>query len=170
MPSFSQADHHGQAGAARCVSDHTCIVRVAHLSANSVVLTDRCWNHCSDKGVGLLGVVSPGGGEGLNVAVVAGESVDSALNANEAELGVSVLAELFKMLADSNGLLDEHVQVFGNLGGKTVLLEDSENLGAGDTLNLGDTVGISKSNTDLGLGLVFCLIFLGIFFFFYCCY
>jgi len=78
--------------------------------------------------------------------------VDSALNANEAELGVSVLAELFKMLADSNGLLDEHVQVFGDLGGKTVLLEDSENLGAGDTLNLGDTVGISKSNTDLGWG------------------
>jgi len=132
------------------VSVHTCAVRSAQLSANSVVLTDRCWNHCSDKGVSLLGVVSPGRGERLNVAVVAGESVDSALNANEAELGVSVLAELFKMLADGNGLLDEHVQVLGDLGGETVLLEDSEDLGAGDTLDLGDTVAISKSNTDLG--------------------
>jgi hypothetical protein len=107
---------------------------------------------CSDEGVGLLGVVLPGGGEGLHVTVVAGESVDTGLNANEAELGVSVLAELLKMLADADSLLDEMVEVLGNLGGEAGLLKNTEDLGAGDTLNLGDTVGVTKGNTDLGGG------------------
>jgi hypothetical protein len=104
----------------------------------------------SDEGVGLLGVVLPGGGERLNVTVVAGESVDTGLNANEAELSVLVLAELFKMLADLDGLLDEMVEVLGNLGGKAGLLKNTEDLGAGDSLNLGDTVGVSEGDTDLG--------------------
>lgn len=138
---------------ARCVNVRTRSSSDGPTERNwSVALTDRCWLHCSDEGVGLLGVVSPGGGERLNVAVVAGESVDSALNANKTELGVSILSELLKMLSDGNGLLDEHVQVFGDLGGKTSLFEDSEDLGAGDSLNLGDTVRVSKSDADLGWG------------------
>lgn len=106
--------------------------------------------HCSDEGVGLLGVVSPGGRERLNVAVVAGESVDARLNENKSELGILVLSELFQMLSDCDRLLDQVVEVLGDLGGETVFLEDSQNLGAGDTLNLGDAMGVTESDTDLG--------------------
>jgi len=108
--------------------------------------------HRSDEGVGLLGVVLPGGGERLNVTVVAGESMDTGLNANEAELGVAILAELLKMLADADGLLDEVVEVLGNLGGEAGLLKNTEDLGAGDSLDLGDAVGVTEGDTDLGGG------------------
>merc|ERR1719443_2365884 len=107
---------------------------------------------CSDEGVGLLGVVSPGWWERLHVTVVAGKSVNSGLSANEAELGVLVLSELLKMLSDGDGLLDEHVQVLWHLWGNTSSLQDSENLGAGNILDLWDTVAISESDTDLGWG------------------
>ena len=134
------------------MSVHTCAVRSAQLSANSVVLTDRCWNHCSDKGVSLLGVVSPGRGERLNVAVVAGESVDSALSHNESELGISVASALLQMLSDVHSLLDQVVEILGDLRSETVFLQDSEDFAASHTLDLGDTVAISKGDTDLGGG------------------
>ena len=78
--------------------------------------------------------------------------MDSALDANETELGVLVLSHLLEMLADSDGLLDQVIEVLGNLGSKAAGLEDSQNLGAGDTLDLGDTVVVSKSDADLGGG------------------
>ena len=107
---------------------------------------------CSDEGVGLLGVVLPGGGEGLHVTVVAGESVDTGLNANETELGVAILAELVEMLADADGLLDQVVEVLGHLGGEPGLLDNTQDLGASDALNLGDAVEVAEGNTDLGEG------------------
>lgn len=64
---------------------------------------------CSDKSVSLLGVVSPGGRKRLNVAVVAGESVDSGLNKDKSEFSVLVFSELFQMLPDCDGLLDQMV-------------------------------------------------------------
>ena len=109
-----------------------------------------CTYHCSDEGVGLLGVVSPSGRERLNVAVVAGESVDAGLNENKSELGILVLSKLFQMLSDCDCLLDQVVEVLGDLGRKTIFLEDSQDLGASDTLNLGDAMGVTQSDTDLG--------------------
>ena len=81
--------------------------------------------HCSDKCVGLLGNVSPGGTEALNVTVVACESVDSAFGANESELGISVSSELFQMLADVDGSFDEVVEVLGEFGGHASFFQDS---------------------------------------------
>ncbi len=107
-------------------------------------------DHCSDEGVGLLGIVSPGGRERLNVAVVASESVDARFNENKSELGILVLSELFQMLSDCDCLFYQVVEVLGDLRGETVLLQDSENLAASDTLNLGDAVGVTKSDTNLG--------------------
>ena len=92
---------------------------------------------CSDEGVGLLGVVSPGWWERLNVTVVAGKSVNSGLSANQAELGVLVLSELLKMLSDGDGLLDKHVQVLWHLWGNASSLQDSEDLGAVTLLTCG---------------------------------
>ena len=56
------------------------------------------------------------------------------------------------MLSDGDCLLDQVVQVFGHLGGQAVLLQDSEDFAAGDSLNLGDADSVSKGNTDLGGG------------------
>ena len=51
--------------------------------------------------------------------VVAGETVDTGLDENEAELGVLVLAVDLQVLADGDGLLDEVPQVLRDLRGKT---------------------------------------------------
>jgi len=103
----------------------------------------------SDEGFGLLGLVPPGGSDGLHVAVVTSESVDAGLGVNETELGVLVLSELLEMLSDCDGLLNQVVEVFGNGGSHASLLEDSENLAASDTLDLGNAVAVTKSDTDL---------------------
>lgn len=61
--------------------------------------------HClRDHSAGGGGLVFPGRGKDADGLVVAGETVDTGLDENEAELGVSVLAVALKMLADGNGL------------------------------------------------------------------
>ena len=105
--------------------------------------------HYSDEGVSFLGLVSPGGWKRLDVAVVASESVDSALNKNESELGVLVPTTLLQMLSDVHSLFDKVVEVFGDLWGEADLLQDSEDFASSDALHLWDTDGISESNADL---------------------
>lgn len=63
----------------------------------------------SNDGAGGGGLVAPGGGEDTDGLVVAGKTVDTGLDQNKAELGVLVLAVALKVLADGNGLLDQHV-------------------------------------------------------------
>jgi len=75
--------------------------------------------------------------------------VDTRLDENQSELGVLVLSVSLKMLADSDGLLDQHVQILRDLWGEAVGFEDSENLVTSNHLNLGDTVRISEDDTDL---------------------
>ena len=60
----------------------------------------------------------PVGRQLLGLLVVSGQAVHSALDENEAELGVLVLAVALQMLAHSQGLLDQVVQVLGDLGSK----------------------------------------------------
>lgn len=75
--------------------------------------------------------------------------MDTGLDENQSEFGVLVLAVSLEMLADSNGLLDQHVQILRNLWGEAIGLEDSENLITSNDLDLGDTVRISEHDTDL---------------------
>jgi len=75
--------------------------------------------------------------------------VDAGLDENEAELGVFVLAVALEVLADSDGLLDQHVEVLWDFRGQAVALEDSQNLVAGDDLDLCDAVGVAECDTDL---------------------
>jgi hypothetical protein len=75
--------------------------------------------------------------------------VDSALDKDQSELGVLVLLVAVKMLAHGNSLLDEHVKVLGDLRGEGVLLQDSEDLVSGHASHLGDTVGVTKDDTNL---------------------
>ena len=78
--------------------------------------------------------------------------MDTALNENETELGVLILAVALKMLADLNGLLDKHVEILRNLRGESVGLEDADDLLAGDGLDLRDAIGVTEDNTNLGGG------------------
>ena len=57
-----------------------------------------------DNGAGGSRLVLPGRGEDADGLVVAGKTVNSGLDQNQAELGVAVLAVALKVLADSNSL------------------------------------------------------------------
>jgi len=105
--------------------------------------------HCSDEGVSFLGLVSPGGWERLDIAVVASESVDSALNKNESELGVLVPTALLQMLSDVHSLLNQMVEVLGDLRGETDFLQDSEDFASSDALDLWNADLVPESDTDL---------------------
>jgi hypothetical protein len=71
------------------------------------------------KGRGGGRLVLPVGGEHGRALVVARKAVDAALNENEAVLAVPVLAVLLHVLAHGNRLLDEVVQILGDLGRET---------------------------------------------------
>lgn len=58
---------------------------------------------CNQGGSGGS-LVAPGWGQNANGLVVTGETVDTGLNKNQAELGVLVLAVALKVLADSDSL------------------------------------------------------------------
>ncbi len=75
--------------------------------------------------------------------------MDSALDKNKVKLGVLILSILLEVLAHCDRLLDEVVQILRDLGSHTLGLEDSEDLSTSDSLQLGDSKGISQSNTDL---------------------
>lgn len=57
-----------------------------------------------DEGGGGGGLVAPGGGQDTDGLVVAGQTVDTGLDQNQAELGVLVLAVALEVLADGDGL------------------------------------------------------------------
>lgn len=61
-------------------------------------------NFLSDKSAGGGTLVSPGRREHTDGLVVAGQTVDTGLDQNEAELAVHILAVTLEVLADGNGL------------------------------------------------------------------
>ena len=75
--------------------------------------------------------------------------MDSALNENEAELAILILSVSLQVLPNVHGLLDQVVEVLGDLRSETVLLQDSEDLVSSDSLNLRNTVVVSEDDTDL---------------------
>ena len=75
--------------------------------------------------------------------------MNSALDANKTELGITVSTELLQMLPNVDGLLNEMMEVLGHVGGHSALFQDSEYFAAGNTLDLGNTVAISESHTNL---------------------
>lgn len=57
-----------------------------------------------DESGGGGGLVAPGGGQDTDGLVVTGQTVDTGLDQNQAELGVLVLAVALEVLADGDGL------------------------------------------------------------------
>ena len=75
--------------------------------------------------------------------------MDSALDEDEAELAVLILSVSLQVLPNVHGLLDQVVEVLGDLRSETVLLQDSQDLVSSDSLNLRNTVVVSEDDTDL---------------------
>eukprot|EP00512_Aurantiochytrium_limacinum_P004068 CAMPEP_0171497618 /NCGR_PEP_ID=MMETSP0958-20121227/7375_1 /TAXON_ID=87120 /ORGANISM="Aurantiochytrium limacinum, Strain ATCCMYA-1381" /LENGTH=171 /DNA_ID=CAMNT_0012031887 /DNA_START=660 /DNA_END=1176 /DNA_ORIENTATION=- len=104
----------------------------------------------SDEGRGGAGLVAPGGGKVLGALVVAGKTVNAGLEENEGVLGAGVTAVALEVLAHGDSLLNEEVEVLRELSGKTVLLQNTGDLVAEHALDLGNTVGVTEDDTDLG--------------------
>lgn len=102
-----------------------------------------------EEGRGGARLILPVGRQLLPQAVVARKAVDTALNENEAELGVLVLAVALEVLADRDGLFDEAVQVLGKLGRRSGHLQDAHNLATRDLGHLRNAARVPKDHTDL---------------------
>jgi hypothetical protein len=94
-------------------------------------------------------ILFPVGGQLTGSLVVAGKTMDTGFDKNQTELGIFVLAAALQMLADRHSLLDELVQVLGNLRSETVGLENTENLVTSNIFDLGNAVGVTKNHTNL---------------------
>jgi len=75
--------------------------------------------------------------------------VNPGLNKNQAKLGIFVTTVLLKMLANSHGLLNKVVKIFGDGRAKSVGLKNTHDLASSDVLDLGNTMRITENNTDL---------------------
>lgn len=72
-----------------------------------------------DQGGRGCGLVLPVRRQRLDGLVVATQTVNTRLDQNETELGVLVLPVLLHVLADVDRLLDQVVQILGQLGCQT---------------------------------------------------
>ena len=84
--------------------------------------------------------------------VVPRQPVDTTLDKNQTELGILILTIAFQMLTDGNSLLDKHVEILGDFGGKSVRLEDTHDLLSSDGVDLGDAMRVTKDDANLGGG------------------
>lgn len=73
--------------------------------------------------------------------------MNSGLDQNETEFAVNVLAIAFQMLADGHGLLDQVVQVLGDVGLEADRLHDAQNFIAIDKSDLGHSMGVAQNDT-----------------------
>jgi hypothetical protein len=51
--------------------------------------------------------------------------VDSGFDQNQSKLGITILSVTLQVLADRDGLLDELVEIFRNLWGESIGLQDT---------------------------------------------
>lgn len=89
------------------------------------VVTPGGSSHQRGRGAGL---VLPGGRQLLGALVVACQAVDAALDQDQPELAVLVLAVALKVLAHAHRLLDQVVQVLGDLRRKACGQMDQQTL------------------------------------------
>lgn len=77
-------------------------IAISHLSLRSTPSNSSA--QLSNDGAGCGALIPPRGRQDTNTLVVAGETVDTRLDENQAELGVLVLAVALKVLADGDRL------------------------------------------------------------------
>lgn len=93
---------------AHCHRRHAFSAHIDAVLQNQIVVnhnhTPRAEDLC-DKGAGGRALVSPGGREDTDGLVVTGETVDTGLDENKAELAVLVLSVALEVLPDGDGLV-----------------------------------------------------------------
>ena len=75
--------------------------------------------------------------------------MNTGLDQNQTELRVPVLPVALQMLTHRHGLLDKTIEILRNFSSQSLHLEDAQNFRTSDALHLGNTVEITKDNTDL---------------------
>merc|ERR1719278_2021828 len=121
----------------------------------AVLITNRVAPKCEDADLGHQGgggrtLVLESWGKNTLGLVVPGQSVDSALDKNQPELGVFVLPVSLQMLPDGDGLLDQVVHILGQLWGHALALQDTQDLVPGDESHLSNTMAVPEDDTNLG--------------------
>merc|ERR1719491_1341561 len=76
--------------------------------------------------------------------------MNAALNENQAELRVPVLAVAIHVLADRHCFLNQVIQIFWKGGRLPLGLQNPKDLAAGNEVHLWNTEAISQCHTDLG--------------------
>jgi len=95
--------------------------------------TTQCFHHIarkylSDESRGSLGLVLPGWWKDSFALVPSSKTMNSGFSLNKSEFGVGVLSVSLQVLSDGNSLLDQMVEIFRDLWGQTVHLQDAEDL------------------------------------------
>lgn len=72
--------------------------------------------------------------------------MDTRLDQNQAELAVCVLAIALQVLSDGHRLLDQVVQVLGNVRLQTDRLHDAQDLVAVHETHLGHTIRVTEDD------------------------
>lgn len=75
--------------------------------------------------------------------------MNTGFDQDKSKLSITVVSVAFQVLSHSNGLLDQLVQVFWDLGGKSVALEDTEDLVSGNVFDLSNSMVVSQDDTNL---------------------
>ena len=78
--------------------------------------------------------------------------MNAALNQNQAELSILVLAVPVQVLADGHCLLDEVVHILRQGGCQAIRLQDAQDVVACDSLDLRDAEAISQCHANLRRG------------------
>jgi len=117
-------------------------------ASHQTQLWERIASSC-DKGIGLLGLVSPCWWEGLGLSVVSCKSMNSGFDENQSEFSVSVCSELLNMLSNIDGFFDKMIEIFWEAWCDSGNLKNSKNLLSCNRFDLWNTVLISENNTNL---------------------
>merc|ERR1719499_1217358 len=78
--------------------------------------------------------------------------MDATLHEDKAELRILVLPVLVQVLPDGDCLLDEEVKVLWEVRGKTIGLEDAQDLAACDVTHEWDAETVAQGHADLRRG------------------
>merc|ERR1719386_639522 len=87
--------------------------------------------------------------ECLDTLVVASQTVDTAFAENEPKLRILILAIAIEMLANRHSLLDEMIEIFGDIRRKTIFLQDPQDLNSSDCMHLWNSEAVSQGHTYL---------------------
>lgn len=75
--------------------------------------------------------------------------MDAGLDQDQTILAILVLTIALQVLTNGDGLLDQVVEILGNLGSQTMGTEDTNNLVTSDRLDLTNTMAITEDDTNL---------------------